>query len=110
MIKRLKQFTIKMVAGANMALVLIMLAVGFSDRLNPADHPVLSCVGMTFPILLLINLCFLFFWLTFKWRMVWIPILGYVATYIPISTYMPLNMQFTDPDKGGSVNCILSGI
>lgn len=100
MIKRLKQFTIKMVAGANMALVLIMLAVGFSDRLNPADHPVLSCVGMTFPILLLINLCFLFFWLTFKWRMVWIPILGYVATYIPISTYMPLNMQFTDPDEG----------
>ena len=99
MIKRLKQFTIKMVAGANMALVLIMLAVGFSDRLNPADHPVLSCVGMTFPILLLINLCFLFFWLTFKWRKVWIPILGYVATYIPISTYMPLNMQFTDPDE-----------
>lgn len=87
-----------MIAGANMALVIIMLAVGFSDRLNPAEHPVLSCVGMTFPILLLVNLCFVFFWITFRWRMIWIPVLGYVLAYSPISTYMPLNMQWAEPD------------
>ncbi len=87
-----------MMAGANMALVLVMVAVGYSDRLNPADHPILSCVGMTFPVLVLINLCFLFFWLTFKWRMIWIPVLGYLAAYTPIRTYMPLNMHLSEPN------------
>ncbi len=86
-------------AGANMALVVVLVAVGFSDRLNPADHPILSCVGLTFPVLLLLNLCFLFFWMTFKWRMAWIPVLGFLAAYAPIRTYMPLNMNLSDPEE-----------
>ncbi len=87
-----------MMAGANMALVLVMVAVGYSDRLNPADHPILSCVGMTFPVLLLLNLFFLFFWITFKWRMTWIPVMGYLAAYVPIRTYLPLNVNLSEPE------------
>lgn len=86
-----------MIAGANMALVILMLLIGYSDRLNPAEHPVLSCVGMTFPVLLFFNLLFLFFWVTFKWRYVWIPVLGYVVCFGPISIYMPLHMAPADP-------------
>jgi len=96
--KKLKKFTIQMIAGANMATVIIMLLVGFSDRLNPADHPLLSTMGMTFPLFLLANLVFLFFWLMFKWRMIWIPVLGFVCAYVPISIYMPLNPKEDIPD------------
>ena len=98
MIKKLKTFTIRMIAGANMATVLIMLLVGYSDRLYPADHPILSTAGMTFPVFLLINIVFLFFWLMFKWRMVWIPIVGYLLAYGPISIYLPVNRQQTLPE------------
>ncbi len=74
-----------------MATVIVMLLVGYSDRLNPSDHPMLSTVGMTFPIFLLINFLFLFFWLFFKWRKAWIPIVGYLFAYVPINIYLPIN-------------------
>lgn len=93
MIRQLKTFTVNLVAGANVATVILMLCAGFSDRLNPADFPLLSCFGMAFPVFLVVNLLFLFFWLTFKWRKAWIPVLGYLLAYFPISLYMPVNMK-----------------
>ena len=98
MIKQLKKFTVQMFAGANVATVVMMLLAGFSDRLNPAEHPLLSTMGMSFPFLLLVNLAFLFFWLIFKWRMIWITVLGYVCAYVPINIYMPLNTSQEIPD------------
>jgi endonuclease/exonuclease/phosphatase (EEP) superfamily protein YafD len=97
-IKQLKAFTVRLIAGANVATVLVMLLVGYSDRLNPADHPLLSTLGMTLPVFLLINLAFLFFWLVFKWRMAWISVLGLVLAYVPISIYMPLNSSQDIPE------------
>jgi len=97
-INKLKNFSIQMMAGANIATIIVMLLVGYSDRLNPTDHPMLSTVGMTFPIFLLINMAFLFLWLIFKWRKVWIPVLGYIAAYGPISTYLPINSPQSIPE------------
>ena len=93
MIKQLKAFTINLVAGANIATVILMLLAGYSDRFNPADYPMLSCLSLAFPVFLIVNLLFLFFWLTFKWNKVWIPVLGYLLAYLPISLYMPLNFH-----------------
>ncbi len=87
-----------MIAGANVATVIIMLLVGFSDRLYPVDHPLLSTVGMAFPVFLLLNLAFLVFWIIFKWRMLWIPVAGFLFAYVPISIYMPINMQEDVPE------------
>ena len=98
MIKQLKQFTVNLVAGANVATVIILLLAGYSDRLSPIDYPLLSCMGMAFPVLLLINLVFLLFWLIFKWRNAWIPVAGYLLAYIPISTYLPLNPKKDVPE------------
>ena len=98
MIKQLKKFTVHVIAGANVASVIVMLLVGFSDRLNPSDHPLLSTLGMTLPVFMLINLGFLFFWLTFKWRMVWIPVCGFLLAYVPISIYMPINARQDIPE------------
>ena len=80
-----------MFAGANAATVFMLLLTGYSDRLNPADHPLLSTAGMAFPFFLLVNMAFLFFWLVFKWRMIWISVLGFVCAYVPINIYMPIN-------------------
>jgi len=99
LIKQLKRFTTQLVAGANVATILLMVLVGYSDRLNPVEHPILSCIGMTFPIFLLVNLGFLLFWVLFRFRMVWIPVLGYLLAYVPITIYMPLNLRTADvPD------------
>ena len=98
MIKQLKQFTVNLIAGANVATVVLMLATGFSDRLNPVDHPLLACSGMMFPVFALTNLGFLLFWLVVTWRKVWIPIVGFLLAFQPVKTYMPLNPRQEVPE------------
>ena len=98
MIKQLKTITINIIAGANVATVLLMMLSGYADRFNPVDHPVLSCMGMVFPVLLIANLLFLFFWLTFKWKKIWIPILGFALVYFPLTLYMPMHSTQEVPE------------
>jgi endonuclease/exonuclease/phosphatase (EEP) superfamily protein YafD len=97
-IKQLKKFTVQVLTGANVATIIVMLLVGYSDRLNPTDHPVLSTVGMTFPFFLLANMAFLFFWLLFKWTRVWVPVVGFLLAYVPISIFMPLHTSQEVPE------------
>ena len=98
MIKQIKSFVINLIAGANIATILLMLLAGYSDRLNPEQHPILSVLGMTFPVFLLVNLLFLFLWLTIKWKKAWIPIAGFAAAYVPITLFMPVNMRQEVPE------------
>src|SRR5574344_415338 len=97
MIRKLKQFTVQMVAGANIATVILMFLVGYSDRLNPMDYPTLSNIGLSFPAFLLANLGFLVFWVIFKLRWAFIPFLGFVLCFIPVRKYSPLNVSRSVP-------------
>jgi endonuclease/exonuclease/phosphatase (EEP) superfamily protein YafD len=98
MVKQLKNFTVQMLTGANVATVVVMLLVGYGDRLDPTDHPMLSIVGMAFPFFLLVNMAFLLFWLIFKWTRAWVPFVGFVIAYVPISIYMPLHTSQEVPE------------
>lgn len=89
MLKQLKTATTRLVAGANIATIVVMLAVGYSDRVYPADHPTIACLGLGLPFLLLANLAFVILWAIFKKRMLLIPIIGYALCWQPMTTYMP---------------------
>lgn len=93
MIKQLKTVTLRMVAGGNVAAIMLMVLTGYADRIDPIDHAYLSCIGITFPVLLVVNMLFLFFWLTFKLKYSLIPIVGYFLVYPSIAIYMPFNME-----------------
>lgn len=98
MIKQLKDFTVKLIAGANAATVIIMLLIGYSGYISPASFPLLSFLSLLFPFFLLLNMLFIFFWLIFKWRMIWISVLGYLLAILPISIYFPINMPAAMPN------------
>ena len=66
--KQLSKITFQILAGANVASILIMLLVGHADMLNPEQFPRLSNIGLVFPGLLVINILFLVFWLLIKPR------------------------------------------
>lgn len=80
-----------MIVGANVATIVLMLLVGYSDRLDPTVHPILSCLGLIFPVFLLLNLCFLIFWALFSLKRTIVPIVGFLIAYSPVRTYFPLN-------------------
>ncbi len=97
--KSVKKITIQIIAGANVASILVMLLVGLTMYINPETHPTLSCLGLGFPFLLLINVLFLAFWVVLKPRMVVIPIVGFIICYFPIRTYFPLNISKDVPSS-----------
>lgn len=99
MLKKLKKFTRNMIAGANVATIVLMLLIGYSDRLDPMEFPRLTNIGLAFPLFLLINVGFLVFWLLFKKRFALIPIAGFLIGYNPIRTYCPLNLPKTASDS-----------
>lgn len=98
MFRRLKRLTIQLMAGANIATVAIMALVGMSDRLNPADYPLLSVAGLTFPFFIICNLAFLIFWLIFYKRGTLIPFIGFLLCYPSVRTYSPLNITGSVPE------------
>ena len=46
MFKQLRQFSIRMIAGANIATIIILFLIGFSDYLHPERFAMLSNVGL----------------------------------------------------------------
>jgi endonuclease/exonuclease/phosphatase family metal-dependent hydrolase len=43
-------------------------------------------------------MAFLLFWLIFKWTRAWVPFVGFVIAYVPISIYMPLHTSQEVPE------------
>lgn len=104
MFKGFKEFTIKMIAGANVATVIIMLLVGYSDLLNPDKYPAFTNAGLLFPVFLVINLGFLVFWLLTRPKFGLIPVLGFLVSYVPVRQYMPINFGGEHPE--GSIKVL----
>lgn len=94
----LKTFAVRMVAGINIATILFMLFVGYSDRISPEIYPRIANVGLVFPAFILANFLFLVFWIIFKWRWSVIPFAGFLLCFSPIRTYFPVNLNRSVPD------------
>ena len=97
MLDAIKKIAVNLLTAASAMTSLLLIAVGYSDCLNPADYPWLACLGMAFPFFLLANLIMLFIILIFKWQRSWIPMLGFAIAYIPIRTYIPLHISHDVP-------------
>lgn len=102
--KGLKSFTLRVIGGANIATAAVMLLVGYSGHVSPLDYPIAASMGLFFPVFLVLNFCFLVFWLIFHWRGAVIPLLGYVAAYFPVRTYIPFNYPSEPPE--GSIKVV----
>ena len=92
------QLLTNLFVGANlMTLVLLWVCVA-SIWLDASLHPRLAIVGLAFPILLVLNLLFVPFWLLFKPRMLVVPLLGMGVVGGYILDYHPLNLFGKDKE------------
>ena len=89
--KWLKRILVQMAIGANVMAALLLLACGLCSGLNPAEYPRAAIFVLGFPLLLLLNLAFVFFWLVFSIRHVWIPFAGMLFSVSYIYDYCPVN-------------------
>lgn len=93
MLNSIKKIAINILTGASAMTALLLIAIGYSDHINPVSHPSLACLGMVFPFFLVANLVMLLAMLLFKWKRSWIPLLGFALAYVPIRTYIPLHVS-----------------
>ena len=91
--------------GANLGTILLLWMSVLSTYLPPDLFPRLSLAGLAFPVFLVANILFVFLWLIFRARLVWLPLLGMIVVGNFILDYCPMNGkgQMTD-----SSLCVLS--
>ncbi len=97
--KILKYILIQLAVGANVMSALLLLVCALSSYLNPADYPKMALLGLSFPILLLLNLAFILFWLIFSVRYVWVPFVGMLFSLYYIYDYCPVNISEEKPEN-----------
>lgn len=80
-----------MMLGMNVIAAFLLLLSAYSPHINPLLHPVWSCLGLFFPVFLLVNFCFLLFWLVFRRYYVLFPILTFLLCWDTVQAYFPIN-------------------
>lgn len=83
----------------NLIMIMAMNFCAYTSYLPPQTYPNWSYYGLMFPIFLVINLCFVLFWLVFKWKLTTLPLAGMLLCAGSIRTYCPFNIK-TDVPEG----------
>lgn len=94
----LKRILVQLAAGANVMAALLLCACGLCSMLNPAECPRAALFVLGFPLLLLLNLFFVPFWLIFCVRYLWLPFVGLLLSVSYIYDYCPLNWPSGKPE------------
>ena len=84
--------------GANLFCILILWICCLSTLLPPEKFPLFSLIGLAFPAILLVNICFVFFWLIFKIRFTLFPIIGILLVGSYVLDYCPFNKTKEIPE------------
>lgn len=88
--------------GVNALCSLAMLFCAYSSYINPVAHPVLSCSGLAFPVMLLVNLLFLLFWLIVCRKYALLPAIALLGCIQAVRICFPINC-FREEVPEGSV-------
>lgn len=74
--------------AANIGVVVLLILSAFSDRISPEKHMLFSYLGLAFPVLCLLNLAFIIYWLCIRqWRLLLIGIGAFLVCLGPLRHY-----------------------
>ncbi|QIK58632.1 endonuclease/exonuclease/phosphatase family protein [Dysgonomonas sp. HDW5A] len=90
-----------LILTVNVLVALLLLLSTLAPVTSPFDFVIISYLGLGFPILLFINVCFFIVWLVFlKWKYFVIQLVILLFCWNSINTYIPLNSPSKDiPEK-----------
>lgn len=99
-VRKFKKLTLHLLATANILVVVALLVTGYAGHVSPASHPIFEVLALAFPIILLLNLSYLLFWLVFHYKYALIPIAGFLLCASPLRHYCPINFGKKAPTGG----------
>ena len=91
-IQQIKQFFKSILASVNAGLVLLFLLSAFSDRFSPETSVLFSYLGLMFPVLAIINFCFVLYWLIlWEWRFFLMGLCSFLLAHGAVGNYFSLH-------------------
>ncbi len=79
---------------ANVAAVLLLIISAYSDRVSPHTCLIFSYLGLVFPIICAVNLCFIIYWLfLWEWRYILIGLCSILLCWRPVCRYFPFHSR-----------------
>ncbi len=93
-LKHIKKIFNSVVLIVDIIAVVFLLLSAFSDRISPNTMMFFAYAGLIFPIILLINIFFVVWWLLLKkWKFLLINIIALLICSNVIFTYFPMNLR-----------------
>lgn len=86
----------------NAIVILLFIIAAYSDHIPPEYSLLPAYMGLGFPIIFVLNLLFVFYWIFVKkWKPLLVSILSFVVCLGPMLTYFPMHSQvkIDNPDK-----------
>lgn len=85
---------------ANVVVALLFIASAFSDRVSPDKSTFFSYLGLGFPVLCVLNVCFIFYWLfLWEWRCILIGLVSFLICKDAVVNYFPFHGRVKDVPK-----------
>ena len=97
--KKITSFLAYSLLIINAAIAVLFLLSAYSSYINPAKHPLLSCIGLPFPILLAVMCLFFIFWLFVKVRFSLLSLFTLLAATPQILIYALVNSSSATPQN-----------
>lgn len=90
--KTLRIFLQMLFVAANIVAVVLLVFSAYSDRVSPDSSLLFSYLGLAFPVLCVLNLLFVLYWIfLWEWRFVAIGLLAFVVCWNPVRSYFPFH-------------------
>ncbi|KAA6320569.1 hypothetical protein EZS27_029672, partial [termite gut metagenome] len=77
----------------NILFIGLLLLSAYSPYFYPSDYPYLAISGLLFPVFLVVNICFVAFWIFVCWKYVFITLAAFLLCYPQIRTCIPIHFQ-----------------
>lgn len=93
-LKTLKLLFKSLFVLANVLVVVLFIASAYSDRISPNSMLGFSYLGLAFPVLCILNLGFVIYWLfLWEWRFLLIGLAAFIICWGPVKKYFPYHSQ-----------------
>lgn len=90
--KTLRTYATYIVFSINIIAIILLFASVSSWYVSPEKTTFFAYLGLAFPFILVINICFSFFWfILLKWKLGLVGLVCLILCWSPIFTYFPVN-------------------
>lgn len=91
---------------ANVVVVLLFIAAAYSGRVSPEKNIILAYLGLGFPVLCAVNICFIVYWICVQeWKFMLLGIVSFIICFGPVTTYFPVHGK-TNPVPEGALKVL----